>query len=183
MPAASASHGGVSVREAEWPQDSAFVGTAVSTYLRQTEQEKHDVLGGPEEPEGELPERYLPEVRDPATAYADGRVLVAEIDGAPAGVVIALPYAGHTEIKRLWADPAVRGRGVGSALLDAVLAEAEGAVRLSVWEWRDAAIRLYTSRGFRPVDPWDDRDRLLCFESLTSLHPVAEPSKVSDSKG
>ncbi|MEV8169911.1 hypothetical protein [Microbacterium sp. NPDC077486] len=106
MPAASASHGGVSVREAEWPQDSAFVGTAVSTYLRQTEQEKHDVL-----------------------------------------------------------------------------AEAEGAVRLSVWEWRDAAIRLYTSRGFRPVDPWDDRDRLLCFESLTSLHPAAESSEVSDSKG
>ena len=183
MPAASASRRGVTVREAEWPGDAAFVGAAVSTYLRQTEQEKHDVLGGPAEPEGELPERYRPEVRDPATAYAGGRVLVAELTGAPVGVVIALPHAGYTEIKRLWADPAVRGRGVGSALLDAVLVEAEGAVRLSVWDWRDAAIRLYASRGFRPVDPWDDRDHLLCFESRTSLHPAAECSKVRDSKG
>ncbi|MEE6389122.1 MULTISPECIES: GNAT family N-acetyltransferase [Microbacterium] len=180
---AGSARGGVSVREAEWPRDSAFVGAAVSTYLRQTEQEKHDVLGDPAEPEGELPERYRPEVRDPATAYAGGRVLVAELAGAPVGVVIALPHAGYTEIKRLWADPAVRGRGVGSALLDAVLAEAEGTVRLSVWDWRDAAIRLYTSRGFRPVDAWDDRDRLLCFESRTLLHPAAECSKVSDSKG
>ncbi|MBP3977684.1 GNAT family N-acetyltransferase [Microbacterium sp. BLY] len=182
MHAASA-RGGVTVREAEWPGDAAFVSAAVSTYLRQTEQEKHDILGDPAEPEGGLPERYRPEVRDPATAYAGGRVLVAEIDGGPVGVVIALPHAGYTEIKRLWADPTVRGRGVGSALLDAVLREAEGAVQLSVWDWRDAAIRLYTSRGFRPVDARDDRDRLLCFESRTSLHPAAEGSEGRDSKG
>jgi ribosomal protein S18 acetylase RimI-like enzyme len=51
-------------------------------------------------------------------------------------------------------------------VLDAALRDAEdlgaSAVRLSVWEWREGAVRLYGSRGFERVSSWDDRERLLC---------------------
>ncbi|HEY8318534.1 MAG TPA: GNAT family N-acetyltransferase [Amnibacterium sp.] len=69
-------------------------------------------------------------------------------------------------MKRLWADPARRGLGVGSALLDTVLDRRTGTVRLSVWDWRHDAVRLYKSRGFRRVPSWDPRPRLLCMERI-----------------
>lgn len=144
--------------------DAAAVSAAVGAYLRQTEAEKHreglvSVLLGESDA---LPERYRAEVDDPATAYAGFDVLVADVDGAVAGVVVASQMGGSAEIKRLWAEPAMRGRGIGSALLDAAVATTEGPVRLSVWEWRTGALRLYESRGFRRVLSWDGRDRLVC---------------------
>ncbi len=148
----------VRVRRAAFPQDADAVATAVGAYLRRTEAEK----SGADDDSPELPERYRHEVEDPATAYAAACVLVAELDDVIAGVVVAVPQEGATEIKRLWADPSARGRGVGSALLDAAIAAADGDVRLSVWEWRDEAMRLYASRGFHLVEAWDDRPRLVC---------------------
>jgi putative acetyltransferase len=53
------------------------------------------------------------------------------------GRVVVVPAEGRAEIKRLWVDPAMRGRGVASALLRAALKHAgeNGArtIRLSVW--------------------------------------------------
>lgn len=144
--------------------DAATVSAALGEYLRQTEAEKHRE-GLSSLPDGEsaaLPERYRAEVDDPASAYAGFHVLVADIDDAVAGVVVVAPLGDTAEIKRLWAAPALRGRGVGSALLDAAVAAAEGPVRLSVWDWRAEALRLYESRGFRRVPSWDGRDRLVC---------------------
>jgi ribosomal protein S18 acetylase RimI-like enzyme len=91
-------------------------------------------------------------------------VYLAEIDAEAVGVAIATNVGTTTEIKRLWAAPHVRGRGIGSALLDTILQDSRGVVRLSVWDWRTQATRLYESRGFVTVPSWDARPRLVCME-------------------
>lgn len=144
--------------------DAAAVTRLVGDYLGQTEREKARHLGGTAHPAHGLPAVYGPELRDPAAAYAGAAVYLAEIDGEPVGVAILNRVGPLLEIKRLWADPAARGRGVGGALLDTVVAAGPGVVRLSVWDWREAAIKLYASRGFRVVESWDGRGRLLCME-------------------
>lgn len=141
--------------------DADAVAGLVDAYLHQTEREKSE--RGVATYAGELPEAYRSEVDDPATAYAECTVLVAEIGHEVVGVVVVKTVdADETEIKRLWASPEVRGRGVGSALLDAAIAAAGGPLRLSVWEWRTPVIRLYESRGLRVVPPWDERRGLVC---------------------
>jgi GNAT superfamily N-acetyltransferase len=152
--------------------DALAVSAAVEAYLRQTESEKAQQEGSDPDPAAPLPDRYRREVDDPSAAYAGCRVLVAEIDGRVVGVVVLSVPDRVAEIKRLWAVPEVRGRGVGSALLDAALAAAIDAgaaeVRLSVWDWRVGAVRLYASRGFAPVPFWDDRERLVCMVRPTA---------------
>ncbi|KQR38432.1 hypothetical protein ASF80_02610 [Microbacterium sp. Leaf159] len=135
----------------------------VRTYLLQTEAEKHE-HGRAESPVSiaALPPRYEREVADPRDSYADCTTMVAMIERQPVGVVIIRIDGGDAEIKRLWTDPDFRGRGLGSALLDAALALTSGRVRLSVWDWRAPAIRLYESRGFERVASWDDREGLVC---------------------
>lgn len=141
--------------------DAAPVAALVNDYLRQTEAEK--VGHGIATASADLPEQYRREVADPATAYADCIVLVADVEGSVAGVVVVRPLpSGEAEIKRLWAAPDVRGGGIGSALLDAAVSAADGPVRLSVWDWREPVIRLYESRGFVVTPAWDDRPRLVC---------------------
>jgi GNAT superfamily N-acetyltransferase len=112
----------------------------------------------------ELPAGYKAEEVDPESAFGNASVFLAEIDAVAVGVAIARNVGAATEIKRLWADPQVRGRGIGAALLDAVLQESPGVVRLSVWDWRTPATRLYESRGFVTVPSWDGRPRLVCME-------------------
>ncbi|MFH8250856.1 GNAT family N-acetyltransferase [Microbacterium sp. B2969] len=143
--------------------DATAVGRLVGDYLQQTEREKAEHLRGAA-PTGDLPAAYRREVEDPRTAFAACEVFVAEVDAAPVGVAIVKHDGDAVEIKRLWADPSARGRGVGSALLDTVLADRAGVVRLSVWEWRHGAARLYVARGFTQVPSWDARDQLVCME-------------------
>ncbi|QNA92071.1 MULTISPECIES: GNAT family N-acetyltransferase [unclassified Microbacterium] len=150
------------IRPADFRHDTPAVAAAVRAYLVQTEEEKRRESGTESAALLVLPERYRPEVDDPSAAYDGCRVLVADLDDRVVGVVVSLARGGITEVKRLWADPRVRGRGVGSALLDAAIADAEGEVRLSVWEWRERAIRLYESRGFRRAESGDPRPRLVC---------------------
>lgn len=152
------------MRHASWDgADVDDVGSLVRAYLLQTETEKveHDTAESSSSM-GMLPSGYEREVADPRSAYAECTTLIAEVDERAAGVAVVRITGGDAEIKRLWADPDVRGRGVGSALLDAALSLTDGSVRLSVWEWRTAAIRLYESRGFGRVASWDDRRGLVC---------------------
>ncbi len=151
------------VREAR-PADVAAVGAALREYLVQTEAEKAEQgVGVRLPPSGELPARYREEVEDPAGALAGRLTLVAELDRTVVGVVVLEPHDGSAEIKRLWAAPEVRGRGVGSALLDAAIAAAGPVpVTLTVWEWRTRVVRMYESRGFVQVTSWDERPRLVC---------------------
>jgi ribosomal protein S18 acetylase RimI-like enzyme len=151
------------VREAG-PADVAAIGAALREYLVQTEAEKvEQAVGGRLPASGELPARYREEVEDPAGALAGRRTFVAELDRTVVGVVVLEPHDGSAEVKRLWAAPGVRGRGVGSALLDAAIAAAGPVpVTLTVWEWRTRVIRMYESRGFVRVTSWDERPRLVC---------------------
>jgi putative acetyltransferase len=140
----------------------------LAAYHMRTEEEKGVAVADVTE----LPERYLVEISDPAAAFADGVVLMAAGADGPVGCVVVAPIDGSVEIKRLWVDPVVRGRGVASALVRAALRHAEEAgvdtVRLSVWEWRANAIALYERLGFTVTRSWDARDRLVCMERATS---------------
>lgn len=146
-------------------RDSAEVGRLVEAYLRQTEREKAaHVLRVPFSDDDELPAGYRAEAARPDAAYAGAAVYLAELGSSAVGVAVVRSTEGAAEIKRLWTDPAVRGLGAGSALIDAVLEEHAEPVRLSVWDWRDDAMRLYVSRGFVRVPSWDERPRLVCME-------------------
>ena len=141
------------------------LGELLTAYHLRTEAEK----GQPVADAAALPDRYWAEISDPRTAFVDDVVLVAVSGSAAVGcVVVTAPVDGRSEIKRLWTEPAFRGRGVASGLLDAAIAHAAeigaGAVRLSVWKWRTGAIALYERFGFAVTGSWDERDQLVCME-------------------
>ncbi|MEV8439691.1 GNAT family N-acetyltransferase [Actinosynnema sp. NPDC051121] len=148
-------------------RDQALAPLLLAYHLR-TEAEK----GTPVSAVEELPSRYRAEVLDPRSAFAADTVLVAETGGNAVGCVVAsAPVGDALEVKRLWVDPACRGRGVAKALVGAAIRHAAdtgvGAVRLSVWEWREDAIGLYERLGFTREDSWDDRPGLLCLRRPT----------------
>jgi GNAT superfamily N-acetyltransferase len=151
-----------SVRLAEFPRDRTAVARLLSAYLRATEAEKaqHGLVAA----DAPLPDRYAREIANPEEALAGRCVLIATRDGADCGVVVVSKASEAAEISRFWTTPTVRGRGVGAALLRAAVNHAGRPVRLSVWSWRDPAIRLYRRHGFEVVPPWDDRPDLVCLE-------------------
>jgi phosphinothricin acetyltransferase len=102
--------------------------------------------------------------------------LVAELDGTVVGwvavsAVSARPvYAGVVE-HSVYVDPAVHGRGIGLALLDALFASTEAAgiwtIQSGVFPNNEASLRLHGRAGFRvvgirekvgchPFDGWRD---------------------------
>jgi putative acetyltransferase len=156
---------------ARWPgrTPSAQDGLAglLAAYHLRTESEKGETVADV----NGLPDRYRAEISDPRAAFVDDVVLVAMSGDTAVGcLVVTAPVDGRSEIKRLWTDPASRGRGIAFSLLDAALAQAAahgaGAVRLSVWEWRTGAIALYERFGFTVTESWDERDRLVCMERV-----------------
>jgi ribosomal-protein-alanine N-acetyltransferase len=80
---------------------------------------------------------------------------VAERDGVVVGYSVAWFAADEAELANVAVSAAMRGRGVGALLLDAMLGESahRGAatVYLEVRESNAAARRLYASRHFREV--------------------------------
>ncbi|WOX09501.1 GNAT family N-acetyltransferase [Streptomyces sp. N50] len=141
------------------------LGALLTAYHLRTEAEK----GKPVADVDALPDRYRAEISDPRTAFADDVVLVALSGNTAVGcLVVTAPVDGRSEIKRLWTDPAHRGRGIASDLLGAALAQitesGARAVRLSVWSWRTGAIALYERLGFAGTGSWDERDQLVCME-------------------
>jgi ribosomal protein S18 acetylase RimI-like enzyme len=87
-------------------------------------------------------------------AYPDGRFLVVLGDDAPIGRLYLGRGAAEIRIVDITLLPAHRGAGIGSRLIDDVLAEADAAglaVRLHVEPW-NPALRLYERRGFRVVE-------------------------------
>jgi ribosomal protein S18 acetylase RimI-like enzyme len=88
-----------------------------------------------------------------------GALLVAEVEGAIAGCVALRPLDGNAcEMKRLYARPAFRGRGVGRALAAAVIAEAKvigyARMRLDTLPVMPEAQALYARIGFHEIPPY-----------------------------
>lgn len=94
-----------------------------------------------------------------AYAAPRGTLLLAWVDGAPAGCVGLRPLDADTcELKRLFVRPAYRGRGLARQLSTAALAEARSRgymrIRLDTLPTMVEAQALYRALGFREIGPY-----------------------------
>jgi putative acetyltransferase len=103
-----------------------------------------------------------------------GLQLLVEDKGEAIGVGAYRPLDDEVaEIKRMYVRPVARGRGVGSALLDMLIARAsgDGYARVRLDSHRASmrsAIGLYRSRGFVEIDAYGpDLDGALVFFEKT----------------
>ena len=79
--------------------------------------------------------------------------IVAEVDGVPAGVVSARRYGWVAYIGMMAVDPARQRRGIGFALMQALIARLEGAgVTTLLLDATAAGAPLYEKFGFRTYD-------------------------------
>jgi GNAT superfamily N-acetyltransferase len=88
-----------------------------------------------------------------------GRLLLAIEGGRAAGIACMRRIREDIgEIKRMYVRPEFRGRGIGRALLQALVAEAQevgyAAVRLDSTRFMEAAHSLYRSAGFHEIEPY-----------------------------
>ena len=104
---------------------------------------------------------FSAELEDLPGDYAapDGALLLAEEEGAYVGcVALRKLEAGICEMKRLFVAPAGRGKGLGLKLAEAIIVRAceigYEKMRLDTLETMTEARDLYTSLGFRPIDPY-----------------------------
>lgn len=95
-------------------------------------------------------------VADYASDHDDRReaAWVAELDGRRAGCVFCIAVDDQTaQLRTLLVDPAARGHGIGTRLVDECLgfARAAGYKRVKLWTNHPlvAARHIYLSRGFR----------------------------------
>jgi len=103
-----------------------------------------------------------------------GRLLLAYVDGKPAGCVALRDLGdGACEMKRMFVPDTFRGRGVGRALADRIITEGKDAgyrtMRLDTSRHQNEAMRLYENAGFRRIPPYYDltddlKDWLVFFE-------------------
>lgn len=100
----------------------------------------------------EIADDAPPAVEDLAAAAA---VLVAEVDGEVVGYARIEVLDGHAHLEQLSVLPSHGGRGIGTALLDAVAqwAQDRGDGEVTLTTFRDVAFNapLYARRGYEPI--------------------------------
>lgn len=109
-------------------------------------------------------QRFEEEVRNLPGWYSppDGRLLLASVDGKPAGCVgLRKLDDGICEIKRLYLRPEARGLGLGNRLIEMLIEQAGFAgyqrIRLDTHPPKmGKAVKLYESHGFKPIPPYYD---------------------------
>lgn len=95
---------------------------------------------------------------------ATAEALIAEWEGTPAGFALFFPNFSTflakpgIYLEDLFVEPAMRGKGLGKALLAylARLARDRGCARLewSVLDWNEPSIQFYQALGALPMDEW-----------------------------
>jgi putative acetyltransferase len=98
-----------------------------------------------------LPGKYAP---------PRGRLLLATVEGQPAGCVALRPFD-HTrgEVKRLFVRPQFRGSGLGKALMNTVAAEARAIgyselIADTIPKVMATALAMYERLGFERIEPY-----------------------------
>lgn len=84
-------------------------------------------------------------------AIRSGRVTVAEVDGTVVGIAVVGPHEKHLVLWKLYVLPEYQGKGIGSALMESVVARATGEhleIRLSYLHGNTSAEAFYRSKGF-----------------------------------
>jgi GNAT superfamily N-acetyltransferase len=84
-------------------------------------------------------------------AIRAGRVTVAELDGAVVGIAAVGPHEKHLVLWKLYVLPEHQGKGIGSALVESVVAHATGLhpeVRITYLEGNTLAESFYRGKGF-----------------------------------
>ena len=86
--------------------------------------------------------------------------LIAETDDGPTGCAALVSKDGYGEIKSMFVDPAARGTGTGSQLMDALEVHARELglplLRLETGPELAAAVRLYERHGYALRGPFGD---------------------------
>ncbi|MEV6410943.1 GNAT family N-acetyltransferase [Kribbella sp. NPDC051718] len=106
----------------------------------------------------ELVARYGGDGR--STVHERARFLVARVDGRGVGCGALQPTGDPLvgELKRMYVEPAFRGRGIASAVLAGLEELASGvgyrALRLATGERQPEAIALYERCGYRSTEPY-----------------------------
>ncbi len=115
----------------------------------------------------------------------DGAFLIAYLDDVAVGCGAVRRLDGATaELKRMYVDPSVRGRGIGRAIVEALEREARlrGVTRivLETGTRLGPAIRLYKAMGYSPIPLFGEYlsspETSLCFGKslgLTTLNTAA----------
>ena len=106
-------------------------------------------------------DRRVLEAPEAAILAPGGYIAIAEAEGAAIGTgALMVPHAAHGEIDlvelvKMATDPRAQGQGVGSALLDHLIAHARALGANRIWlETNDAlsaATHLYRKKGFRAL--------------------------------
>ena len=141
------------------------------TWLYERYPGDHDLIDAYYNPEDF--ERLLSEL-DVIHAPPDGLILLARVDGGPAGCVMMKKFSdGICEMKRMYVAAAHRGLGLGVTLGEALLGAAAKAgyrtMRLDTGPFHHEAKALYVKLGFTPRDAYYDpgpqwRDKLVYME-------------------
>ncbi len=98
--------------------------------------------------------------------------LIGRLDGRPVACGAVRPLEADVgEVKRMYVEPGVRGRGYSKRLLGALEDAARRlgyvALRLETGDRQPEAIRLYESAGYRRIEPFGiyvGSRRSICFE-------------------
>jgi ribosomal protein S18 acetylase RimI-like enzyme len=138
--------------------DLAGVAVLMAGYLAEVRRRLLDGYGVALEdatPDGDLLVDIGPLLEPPQALY------LADVDGRPAGTGGLKRVApGVAEIKRMYTDPAFRGRGVARAVLTRLIADARAAgyrrLQLETAVWMVEAHALYRSCGFTDAEPFPD---------------------------
>lgn len=120
-------------------------------------------------------QRFGPNLKPEQLATGLGTFVVARVDGRAIGCgALRKLDATTAEVKRMYVEPEVRGRGVAKEILDHLEDAARGlGVRRLVLEtgiYQAEAIALYRRAGFRPIRCWGEYAEALtsvCFEKDT----------------